>query len=58
MTQTVWGFSRDDVEAAFFPQYMENDIFTVNPFESIDVEGVGRVVSIAAWEGKEVKPSL
>ena len=58
MTQTVWGFSRDDVEAAFFPQYMENDIFTVSPFESIDVEGVGRVVSIAAWEGKEVKPSL
>jgi pyruvate,orthophosphate dikinase len=30
----------------------------VSPFESIDVEGVGRVVSIAAWEGKEVKPSL
>jgi pyruvate,orthophosphate dikinase len=58
MTQTVWGFSRDDVEAAFFPQYLEQGIFAVSPFESIDVEGVGRVVSIAAWEGKEVKPSL
>ncbi len=58
LTQTVWGFSRDDVEAAFFPQYLENDIFRVNPFESIDVDGVGRVVSIAAWEGKENKPSL
>jgi pyruvate,orthophosphate dikinase len=58
MTQTVWGFSRDDVEAAFFPQYLEQGIFAVSPFETIDVEGVGRVVSIAAWEGKEVKPSL
>jgi pyruvate,orthophosphate dikinase len=58
LTQTVWGFSRDDVEASFFPQYLEHDIFRVNPFESIDVDGVGRVVSIAAWEGKEVKPSL
>ncbi len=58
LTQTVWGFSRDDVEAAFFPQYMENDIFKVSPFESLDVEGVGRVISLAAWEGKEVKPSL
>ncbi|MBI4942195.1 MAG: pyruvate, phosphate dikinase [Actinobacteria bacterium] len=58
MTQTVWGFSRDDVEAAFFPQYMEHGIFSVSPFESIDVAGVGRVVGIAAWEGKEVKPEL
>jgi pyruvate,orthophosphate dikinase len=58
MTQTVWGFSRDDVEAAFFPQYMEHGIFSVSPFESIDVAGVGRVVGIAAWEGKETKPEL
>jgi len=58
MTQTVWGFSRDDVEAAFFPQYLEQGIFAVSPFETLDVDGVGRVVSIAAWEGKEVKPSL
>jgi pyruvate,orthophosphate dikinase len=58
MTQTTWGFSRDDVEAAFFPQYIEAGIFSVSPFESIDVEGVGRIVSIAAWEGKEVNPDL
>ncbi len=58
MTQTVWGFSRDDVEAAFFPQYMEAGVFGVSPFESIDVAGVGRVVGIAAWEGKETKPDL
>jgi pyruvate,orthophosphate dikinase len=58
LTQTVWGFSRDDVEAAFFPQYMEHGIFSVSPFESLDVAGVGRVVAIAAWEGKEVRPGL
>ena len=58
LTQTVWGFSRDDVEAAFFPQYMEAGIFSVSPFESIDVAGVGRMVAIAAWEGKETKPDL
>ncbi|MFZ0157982.1 MAG: pyruvate, phosphate dikinase [Kineosporiaceae bacterium] len=58
LTQTVWGFSRDDVEAAFFPQYMEAGIFATSPFESIDVAGVGRMVSIATWEGKETKPEL
>jgi pyruvate,orthophosphate dikinase len=58
LTQTTWGFSRDDVEAAFFSQYLEEDIFRVSPFETLDVDGVGRIVSVAAWEGKEVKPSL
>ncbi|WP_129666332.1 pyruvate, phosphate dikinase [Phytoactinopolyspora endophytica] len=58
LTQTAWGFSRDDVEAAFFPTYLERGIFGVSPFESIDAEGVGRLVSIAAWEGKEARPDL
>ncbi|HYN65971.1 MAG TPA: putative PEP-binding protein, partial [Ornithinibacter sp.] len=58
LTQTTWGFSRDDVEAAFFPQYFEQGIFRVSPFESIDTSGVGRLVSIAAWEGKEARPDL
>ncbi|MGH3507846.1 MAG: putative PEP-binding protein, partial [Nocardioidaceae bacterium] len=58
MTQTTWGFSRDDVEAAFFPQYIEAGIFSVSPFESLDRPGVGRIVSIAAWEGKETRPDL
>jgi pyruvate,orthophosphate dikinase len=58
LTQTTWGFSRDDVEAAFFPQYMEAGIFQVSPFESIDVTGVGRIVGIAAWEGKEANPNM
>ncbi|NDL56793.1 pyruvate, phosphate dikinase [Phytoactinopolyspora mesophila] len=58
LTQTTWGFSRDDVEATFFPAYLEKGIFGVSPFESIDAEGVGRLVSIAAWEGKEQRPDL
>jgi pyruvate,orthophosphate dikinase len=58
MTQTTWGFSRDDVEAAFFPQYIEAGIFRTSPFESLDTSGVGRIVSIAAWEGKETRPDL
>ncbi|PSL06962.1 pyruvate phosphate dikinase [Haloactinopolyspora alba] len=58
LTQTTWGFSRDDVEATFFPAYLERGVFGVSPFESIDAEGVGRLVSIAAWEGKETRPDL
>jgi pyruvate, orthophosphate dikinase len=58
LTQTAWGFSRDDVEAAFFTRYMEEGVFSVSPFESLDTDGVGRLVSIAAWEGKETRPDL
>jgi len=58
MTQTTWGFSRDDVEAEFFPLYIESGIFGISPFESLDVGGVGRIVSMAAWEGKESRSDL
>jgi pyruvate,orthophosphate dikinase len=58
LTQTAWGFSRDDVEASFFSRYMDEGVFSVSPFESLDVGGVGRLVSIAAWEGKETHPQI
>ncbi|HLR86183.1 MAG TPA: putative PEP-binding protein, partial [Nocardioidaceae bacterium] len=58
LTQTTWGFSRDDVEAAFFAAYLEQGVFTVSPFESIDGDGVGRLVRIAAEEGRATKPDL
>jgi pyruvate,orthophosphate dikinase len=58
LTQTTWGFSRDDVEAAFFSAYLEKGIFGVSPFESIDVEGVGELVKIAAEKGRSVRPQL
>ncbi len=58
LTQTTWGFSRDDVEATLFASYLEKGIFTVSPFESIDADGVGRLVKIAAEEGRRTKPGL
>jgi len=58
LTQMTWGFSRDDVEAAFFPQYLEKGIFGVSPFESLDLAGVGRLVRIAVEEGRKARPEL
>jgi pyruvate,orthophosphate dikinase len=58
LTQTTWGFSRDDVEAAFFSAYLEKGIFGVSPFESIDVDGVGALVRIACEQGRATKPNL
>ena len=58
LTQTAWGFSRDDVEAAFFPAYLERGIFGVSPFESLDADGVGRLVSIATIEGRQARSDL
>ncbi|REF37822.1 pyruvate, phosphate dikinase [Thermasporomyces composti] len=58
LTQTVWGFSRDDVEAAFFPAYLDMGIFAVSPFETLDVEGVGRLIRLACEEGRAVRPDL
>jgi pyruvate, orthophosphate dikinase len=58
LTQTTWGFSRDDVEATLFAAYLEKGIFTVSPFETIDQDGVGRLVRIAVQEGRASKPEL
>ncbi len=58
LTQMTWGFSRDDVEAAFFSRYIELGVFGVSPFETIDREGVGRLVRIAVEEGRAARPDL
>ena len=58
LTQTVWGFSRDDVEASFFTAYLEKGIFGVSPFETIDRDGVGSLVKLAAKAGRETRPDL
>jgi pyruvate,orthophosphate dikinase len=58
LTQMTWGFSRDDVEGAFFSKYIELGVFGVSPFETIDTEGVGRLVGIAVQEGRKVRPDL
>ncbi|MEU0749501.1 putative PEP-binding protein, partial [Streptomyces albogriseolus] len=58
LTQTTWGFSRDDVEAAFFSAYLDKGVFTVSPFETIDRKGVGRLMEIAVAEGRAARPGL
>ncbi|MDX6225804.1 MAG: pyruvate, orthophosphate dikinase [Frankiales bacterium] len=58
LTQTTWGFSRDDVEASFFTSYLDQGIFGVSPFESLDREGVGRLVRIAVEEGRRTRPGI
>ncbi|HEX5561904.1 MAG TPA: pyruvate, phosphate dikinase [Nocardioidaceae bacterium] len=58
LTQMTWGFSRDDVEASFFSTYLEKGIFGVSPFESLDTDGVGRLVRYAAEQGRKARPGL
>ena len=58
LTQTAWGFSRDDVEGAFFTEYFDYGIFGTSPFESIDLGGVGPLVDIAVERGRKTKPEL
>jgi pyruvate,orthophosphate dikinase len=58
LTQMTWAFSRDDVEGAFFSPYFAKGVFGVSPFETIDAAGVGRLIKIAAAEGRATKPGL
>ncbi|WP_371667255.1 pyruvate, phosphate dikinase [Streptomyces sp. NBC_00289] len=58
LTQTTWGFSRDDVEAAFFSAYLDKGIFATSPFETLDRDGVGRLVRMAVAEGRAARPGL
>ncbi len=58
LTQMGWGFSRDDVEAAFFSRYFEHAIFDVSPFETLDQLGVGGMVEMGTAKGRQTKPDL
>ena len=58
LTQMTWGFSRDDVEASFFSEYLDRAIFPISPFESLDVEGVGALVRAATEDGRRANPAL
>jgi len=57
LTQMGLGMSRDD-SGQFLPAYQQQDIFARNPFESIDIDGVGRLLSLSAKEARSVKPDL
>jgi pyruvate,orthophosphate dikinase len=58
LTQMGWGFSRDDVEGAFFSRYIDLGVFGVSPFETLDADGIGRLVAIAVQEGRATRPDL
>ncbi|EKA60553.1 pyruvate phosphate dikinase [Janibacter hoylei PVAS-1] len=58
LTQTTWGFSRDDVETAFFPKYLENGVLTISPFETLDALGVGELVRTGVDKGRATQPGL
>ncbi|WP_436498800.1 pyruvate, phosphate dikinase [Actinokineospora sp. HUAS TT18] len=58
LTQTTWGFSRDDVEAGFFATYLDKGVFTVSPFETLDEIGVGKLIEIAVERGRAKRPDL
>ncbi|HEY9287545.1 MAG TPA: pyruvate, phosphate dikinase [Candidatus Dormibacteraeota bacterium] len=58
LTQTTFGFSRDDAEGKFLLKYVEEKILPVNPFESLDTKGVGRLMTMAVTEGRKTRPDL
>jgi pyruvate,orthophosphate dikinase len=57
LTQTVFGLSRDDA-GKFLPFYVEHEIITKDPFVSLDLEGVGAMIALAAERGRKTKPEL
>jgi pyruvate, orthophosphate dikinase len=58
LTQMAFGFSRDDVESRMMPAYLEQGLLKRNPFETIDVGGVGELVKIASQRGRTTKPGI
>ncbi|MCW3044666.1 MAG: pyruvate phosphate dikinase [Actinobacteria bacterium] len=58
LTQTTYGFSRDDVEGKFLSKYLELGLLKANPFETLDQYGVGRLIRIAVAEGRAARPGL
>ncbi|TMC47482.1 MAG: pyruvate, phosphate dikinase [Chloroflexi bacterium] len=58
LTQTTFGFSRDDAEGKFLFQYVEDKVLPANPFETLDIPGVGRLMRAAVTEGRRTRPGL
>ncbi|MEM2159961.1 MAG: pyruvate, phosphate dikinase [Candidatus Nitrosotenuis sp.] len=58
LTQAVFSFSREDAEGKFLPEYLEKEILERNPFQTLDVNGVGSLVKIAIANGKSIKPNI
>ena len=58
LTQMTFGFSRDDVEGSFMARYLELKLLDANPFETLDVGGVGQLVRLAVEKGRETRPDI
>jgi pyruvate,orthophosphate dikinase len=58
LTQMTFGYSRDDAERNFLLAYIEQGILPVNPFQSVDADGVGRLMELSTAEGRQVRPEL
>ncbi len=58
LTQGTFSFSREDVEGKFLPEYMDKEILERNPFQSIDVNGVGSLMKIGITSGRGIKPNM
>jgi pyruvate,orthophosphate dikinase len=58
LTQMTFGFSRDDIEGRFLPRYLELGLLDANPFETIDVDGVGQLVAMAVERGRAGRPDV
>jgi len=58
LTQMTFGFSRDDIEGRFMADYLEHKLLAANPFETLDVEGVGQLVRMGVERGRATRPSL
>jgi pyruvate,orthophosphate dikinase len=58
LTQMAFGFSRDDVEGRFMAEYIEKKLLTANPFDKLDVEGVGQLVRMGCERGRATRPDL
>jgi pyruvate,orthophosphate dikinase len=58
LTQTALGFSRDDAEGKFLTHYLEDGVLEKNPFETLDIDGVGDLMRIAVERGRLTKPDI
>jgi len=58
LTQMTFGFSRDDIEGRFMSEYLEYKLLAANPFETLDVEGVGQLVRMGVEKGRAARPGI
>ena len=58
LTQMTFGFSRDDIEGRFMAEYLEYKLLAANPFETLDVEGVGQLVRMGCEKGRATRADL